>query len=73
MNAKTRKLIASLQAELASAIATKNAANEAGNECAFDAAIARVRAIEDAISSAERAPRGYVCPIMRDRVKANID
>lgn len=74
MNAKQVKIIAALNAELLAANATKAAANDAGDEAAFDAACARVNAMEIEIHAASQPRRkGYVCPVMADLVAKNID
>lgn len=75
MNAKQVKIIAALNAELLAANATKAAANDAGDEAAFDAACARVNAMEIEIHAAiyQQYRKDYVCPVMADLVAKNID
>lgn len=74
MNAKQIKIIAALNAELLAANATKAAANDAGNEAAFDAACARVNALEIEIHAASQTRRkGYACPITAELVAANAE
>lgn len=74
MNAKQTKIIAALNAELLAANVTKAAANEAGDEAAFDAACARIAALElDIHAASQPRRRGYVCPVLADLVARNID
>lgn len=74
MNAKQTKILAALNYELLAANATKAAANDAGNEAAFDAACARINALEIEIHAASQSRRkGYVCPVLADLVARNID